>query len=706
MSRYNLTAKINATLTKWLQFRFNTRFTRRDDERPTTFTDSTFDGLGRTNWPNMPIYDRNGHINQDTPRGMAEGGQRKVQSDRHYYQAAFIIEPIKNWRTHAEFNYSIYDVSTKAATFTTYNYDPQGNEINNGSQNTSLKENDQKENYMNLNIYSEYSKTFADVHNFKIMGGFQAEEWNYHYFDVTKYGLQSEELVEFNLTTGLSGKDVAMTTAVNGNSNDWATAGFFGRLNYDYLGRYLLEVNMRYDGTSRFRRGSRWQLSPSFSAGWNIAEENFFKPIKNTIDQFKLRFSYGQLGNQNTTAYYPTYRTMSLGSANGDWLQNSVRPNTAAVGSMISTALTWETVRTWNVGLDYALLNNRLVGSVDLFKRYTKNMVGPAPQLPITLGISVPVTNNCDMSTNGWEISLSWRDRLQNGLSYGITASLSDQVTYIDNYPGNKTGSISNYMSGKQDGLIWGFETIGIAKSQEEMDAHLASLPQGGQDAIGSQWSAGDIMYKDLNGDGKISEGAGTWEDHGDLKILGDSYSHYFFGIDLNAAWKGLDVRCFLQGVLKKDFWPGSSSYFWGVRGGYSKWYTIGLEQHNDYFRATPVGLEGHEIPANLDSYFPRPIFSASTGTTYGYKNQRTQSRYMQNAGYMRLKNFQIGYTLPTQLTNRIGISKCRFFVSGENLATMTSLFSVFDPETATGGWGGNSYPLSATWSFGLSLTL
>lgn len=537
LQRFNTTAKINATLTNWLKFNYSTRFTRNDIWRPTSLVDGFYDGLGRGNWPNMPIYDQNGHINHDNARALAEGGQRTQQTDRHYHQAAFIIEPIKNWITNVEFNYSIKEESTKAATLPAYNYDPKGDKIVT-SKDSSLKENDQKENYLNLNVYSAYSHSFANKHNIKLMGGFQAEEFKLHYFDVTKYGLyvEDEDFWEFDLTSGLSGKGEEKTTGVNGYSREWATAGFFGRLNYDFMGRYMLEVNMRYDGTSRFRRGSRWQLSPSFSAGWNIAQEKFFAPATKVVDQLKLRFSYGQLGNQNTSSYYPTYRVMSLGAANGTWIQNGMQPNTASVGSLISEALTWETVRTWDIGLDWGLLNNRLTGSADYFIRYTKNMVGPADQMPNTLGISVPNTNNCDLQTRGWEVSLSWKDRLNNGLNYGVTLSLSDQTTYIDSYPGNKTGSISTYMAGKKTGIIWGLETAGIAKSQEEMDNHLATLPHGGQDAIGSQWAAGDIMYKDLNGDGKISKGASTWEDHGDLKILGDSNPHYFYGIDLTAS--------------------------------------------------------------------------------------------------------------------------------------------------------------------------
>ena len=204
MTRYNINAKISAQITNWLRFNYSQRFTRRDETRPTYFTDSYFNDLGRSNWPNMPIYDRNGNINHDNPRRLVEGGDRKVQRDRNYYQGAFIIEPIKNWITNVEFNYSINEISTKTLNLEWYNYDPAGNKIVTGQQNTDLKESDQKENYWNLNVYSTYSRTFADKHNFKIMGGFQAEEWDYHYFDVTKYGVISGDYPEFNLTTGMS----------------------------------------------------------------------------------------------------------------------------------------------------------------------------------------------------------------------------------------------------------------------------------------------------------------------------------------------------------------------------------------------------------------------------------------------------------------------------------------------------------------------
>ena len=719
MKRYNITGKFTSELTDWLKFNFTTRFTRNDVWRPRKFNDTFYRMFGRQNWPNIPMYDPNGNIFGYNAVELEQGGQRDVQTDRHYYQAALIFEPIKNWITNVEFNYSIMNQKVKETTLPSYQLGPTGTELYR-EKDSGLYQEDKKENYLNLNIYSEYAHTFDEAHNLKIMAGFQAEEMEQSDLNVFKNGLIMADMPEFDLTNGQLNSGLAKDATVHGYSNRWATAGFFGRLNYDYQGRYLVEANIRYDGTSRFRRGNRWQWSPSFSLGWNIAQEKFWQPMQNVANLLKLRFSYGQLGNQNTNTWYPTYRTMTLGVLDGGWLQNGTKPNTAKVGDLISTVLTWEKVRTWDIGLDYGFFNNRLTGSFDYFVRYTKDMVGDAPELPLTLGVNPPQTNNCDLKTKGWEVSLAWRDRLKNGLNYGISVSLSDQQTYIDSYPSNKTGSLTSgssntgvkwaYITGQKINQIWGLETIGIAKTQEEMDAHLASLPKGGQSAIGTQWGAGDIMYKDLNGDGKISTGANTLSDHGDLKVLGDANPHYFFGIDLTADWKGFDFRCFLQGVLKHDFWPGGDSttnndnaggYFWGVRGNVSEWHIRGFVQHNDYFRAESSGLEGYELPANTNSYFPRPLLSYADGG----KNQRVQSRYMQNAAYMRLKNLQLGYTLPATWTKKAGISKCRLFVSGENLLTFTSLFDVFDPETCIGGVGGNVYPLSSTWSFGLSLT-
>jgi len=239
--------------------------------------------------------------------------------------------------------------------------------------------------------------------------------------------------------------------------------------------------------------------------------------------------------------------------------------------------------------------------------------------------------------------------------------NLSDARTYIVNYPGNPTNSISSYVAGREIGEIWGFETVGIAKTDEEMQAHLAAV--GGQ-PLGSEWTAGDIMYADLDGKEGITKGAQTVEDHGDLKVIGNNTPRYLFGFDINASFKGFDVRALFQGVGKRDYWQGSNM-FWGVDATWGMWWSTGLKEHEDYFRAEAIGLPGHEIAANLDSYYPRPTWSST-------KNQEVQTRYLQDASYIRLKNFQFGYSIPATVTRKIGIGNCRIFISGENLWTGT----------------------------------
>lgn len=709
MKRYNASAKFNAELTHWLKFNYSLRYVRQDLDRPTSFGGGLYEKIGRQTWPNLPVYDENGYYfnsNADTPAmSLALGGTRDVQTDKLYQQGALIFEPIKNWVTNVEFNYSTNTIDIREVGLPYYNHDVAGNVVDTKGT-SSLYQDFRKENYMNWNIYSAYSFSLNDVHNFKVMGGFQSEEMLQKYFKAKGYGLQVEDLPELDLISNIDGAGKDKVPEIGGYRNEWATAGFFGRINYDYEGRYLLEGNLRYDGASRFRSGNRWQLSPSFSLGWNVAQEDFWEDFVNTCNQLKLRLSYGELGNMNTTGWYPTYRSMTLRQANGNWLQGGLKPNSAYVGSLISTALTWEKVRTWNVGIDLGFLKNRLTTSFDAYIRYTDNMVGPSVEMPATLGIATPKTNNCDLKTNGWELTLGWQDQTRFGLGYGIKFNVADARTYIESYPGNPTNSIDTYIAGREIGEIWGFETVGIAKTDAEMQAHLQKV--GGQ-PLGNEWTAGDIMYADLDGKAGITKGAQTLEDHGDLKVIGNNTPRYHFGLDMNANFKNFDVRLFFQGVMKRDYWQGSNM-FWGADATWGMWWSTGLKEHEDHFRAETIGLAGHEIEANLDSYYPRPMFNST-------KNQEVQTRYVQNAAYIRLKNFQFGYTLPKVLTNKIGFGNCRIFVSGENLWTGTKLSKLFDPETLNGGntasdasapikSAGNSYPLSRTWSVGLSISL
>lgn len=698
MQRFNGTAKISSELTDWLDFNYTMRFTRVDYTRPSALTNGMYSDMARQGWPVLPVYDPNGfYYNAATwvPR-LEEEGSDRTQTDHSYHQIGFVIEPIKNWITHIDFNYRIKSANRHWDTQLLYNHDVDGNPYM-YTRSTNVHEDYYKENYYNFNVYTEFTHSFQEKHNLHVMGGFQAENLKQTQFGLQRSGIMFADKPEVDLTTGLDYEGNEVTPLTNGARNEWTTAGFFARVNYDYKEKYLIEANVRADGTSRFRKGNQWKTFPSVSIGWNIAREDFCNSINDILGTLKLRASYGSLGNQNTTNWYQTYQTMTVGASDGLWLMNGKRPNTATAPGLVSTALTWETVESYNVGLDWGLLGNRLTGSFDYYVRNTKNMVGNAPELPALLGTGVPVTNNTDLRTLGWELSISWNDRLNNGLSYGAKFNVYDSRTKITRYPNNPTNNIWTYIEGRYIGEIWGYSTKGLAHTNQEMQEHLATLPNGGQDALGSDWKAGDIMYEDLNGDGKISGGAETLNDSGDLKVIGNHTPRFLFGLDLNASWRGFDIRAFFQGVMKRDYWQGSTYLFGASSGG--QWWATGLSQVTDYFRNEDSwSVQNGYQAVNIDSYLPRPLYSD--------KNLQAQTRYLQNAAYIRLKNLQIGYTFPIELTNRWGIRSLRLYFSGENLWTGTSLAGQFDPETISGGVGGNAYPLSKTLSCGLNITL
>jgi len=687
--RYGISAKINNKITDEISVNYSTRFLREGYQRPAALTEGFYQDMGRQGWPTLPLTDPNGYLySSPSPAlAMAEGGEDNNVTDWMYQQLQLVLEPVKGWKTFAEFNYRTQTQFRHWDAQQTYNHDVNGVPYL-YQRGSNVYEYGYKQNYFNTNIYSEYARSFSK-HNFKVMAGYQFESTKYRDFSAQRNGIIVPDLPTLNTTSGTDGSGLVISPAVAGQYQSWAIAGFFGRFNYDYDGRYLFEANVRYDGSSRFRADNRWNLFSSFSGGWNIAREEFWKNNTDIVSTLKLRASYGSLGNQNTNDWYPTYVIMPVGTANGSWLINGLQPNTASAPGLVSSTLTWETVKSYNVGLDFAMLKNRLTGSLDWYNRKTLNMVGPAPQLPVTLGTAVPQTNNTDLKSTGFELEIGWNDRMKNGLGYSVKVLLSDYRTEVTRYP-NTTGSLNTYRTGQTLGEIWGYNTIGIAKTQAEMDAHLATSSNG-QSAFGTQWSAGDIMYEDSNKDGKIDWGSWTEGDSGDAHIIGNNTPRYRFGLDMNFDYKGFDVRAFFQGVLKRDFWI-SNYYFWGVTS--DKWSSTGLIEHEDYFRAdanSPLGQ-------NLDAYYPRPVFGSG-------KNQEVQTGYLQNAAYLRLKNLQIGYTLPPGLTKRLGGQKFRVYASGENLVTWTKLAKMFDPETVDGGSNRSVYPLSKVLSLGLSVT-
>ncbi|WP_353332720.1 SusC/RagA family TonB-linked outer membrane protein [Bacteroides sedimenti] len=703
--RYSVNAKITAKLSEKVEMTYNSKWIREDYSRPTYMTGLFFHNIARR-WPTNPVRDPNGfYMEGNEVVQMEEGGKQTRQTDYLYQQLKLTISPIKDWKIYLEGNYNTREYYTHWDVLPVYGYKPDGSPYatswNGGPAGYSESHEDAyKQNYFTTNMYTDYTKTFASGHSFKVMAGFNAELLRNRDISGTRADLITPNVTAISTATN-------KTPSVSGGYNEWAVAGFFGRLNYNFKERYLFEANVRRDGSSRYVGNKRWGTFPSFSAGWNIAREDFWGDMEKTIGTLKLRASWGQLGNMNTNSWYPFFLTMPVSTNPGSsWLIESTRYPYATAPGIVSNALTWETIESWDAGLDWSAFGNRFTGTFDVFVRKTKDMVGPAPELSSVLGTGVPKINNADMKSYGWELELSWRDRIGD-FNYGVKGVIADAQQEITRFPNpSYTLGSSTYYVGQKLGEIWGYTTVGIAKSQKEMDDHLALADQ---KTMGAGWAAGDIMYADINGDGKVNSGQGTLymldakgdfmldengkriSGAGDMKIIGNNTPRYNYGITLDCSWKGFDFSAFFQGVGKRDYWL-DGPYFQGASGG--MWQSCGFKQHWDFFRP-----ENDPLGANLDSYFPRPLFTNSG------KNYAVQTRYLQNAAYIRLKNIQFGYSLPKQLMEKVKMNSVRFYVSGDNLWTKSDITGIFDPETLGGDWGpGKLYPLSKTISFGVNV--
>lgn len=688
--RITTNAKLNAQPYKWLDIEVNTKYiySKLDNPLYSDMNGLFYHDIVRM-WPMMPFEDPNGHYMRNGKLGQLTNGSRSITSNNNVYlQGQLVFHPLKNWNIYATAGLRLIDQLQRQNLNKVYEYNVNGEPLelayggSYSSGQTGAMQYWTKANHLTSSLYTDY--LFAlDEHQFKFMAGVNTEKYNNRFLSVKRMDLITESVPEIGAATG---EDVINEAS----AYSWATAGFFGRLNYDYSNKYFFAGNLRYDGSSRFLRKDRWGLFGSFSLGWNIAAEEFFPANESIINQLKPRISWGTLGNQNTNSYYPMYLLQSVKTNGGSWLMGDTKPTVSAMPLPISRSLTWETVKSLNVGADIGMFRNRFNVNFDYFVRKTLNMVGPAAEIASIFGTGMPPSNNTDLRTKGWEIAIGWRDNVRK-LNYNIDFNMSDARTYVDRYP-NNSKSLSTYYKGQELGAIWGYVTHGIAKSQSEMDEWIAN----NNPSWGSGWGEGDVMFKDLNGDGVINTGANTAEDPGDRKIIGNSTPRFRFGLNLGLEWKGIDFSMFWQGVAKRDLWL-SGATFWGISGG--QWQSTGYKEHLDYYR--PENTKSVFGP-NTNAYFPKMYMNKDM-------NQKEQTRYLQNGAYARLKNIQVGYSLPQTVMNKISMQKVRVFVSVENLFTITSLPKGFDPETAYSAYSdnnsGKTYPLQTTVSFGVNAT-
>ncbi|WP_289021684.1 TonB-dependent receptor [uncultured Salegentibacter sp.] len=675
-NRYNLRSKLNFNVTDWLTIGNNTWFNANQYDEPTANAWLFFHNVNRQ--PSLtPLFNPDGSPTSGYANtiGALETGN-KITKERTFFtkfnaqldliKDKFFVNADASFRRKNKTN-ETYQVPLE------YKSGPNNVSRTRNNSYASFYSLDLEQN--NYNIYATYTNTFNKAHYLNAIVGYNQEEFFNNYKDAYKNDLISEELPTVNLATGTSNASQDLYS--------WATQGLFYRLNYIFKDKYIVETNGRYDGSSRFPKKDRWAFNPSVSAGWIISKENFFND-ETFFNLLKFRGSYGSLGNQNINDVYPYIPSLSTQQTSA--ILNGERPTSVISPGLVSSTLTWETVTTLNAGIDMGLFSNKLNVGFDWYRRYTKDMLTQGKDLPSVLGTNEPLENAADLVTKGWETEISWKDQFKLGgddFRYNVRFNLADNRTFIEKFD-NPAGSLNKYYVGKEIGEIWGLTTLGYFQSNEE----VSNSPN--QTAVASYPSqrpieAGDIKFADLNGDGEINGGEWTLENHGDYKLIGNSTPRYTFGLDLNANWNNFDLRMFFQGVGKRDWYPGAGNhYFWGIYA--QPWASV-----------TQKNLD-HWTPENPNAYFPRPkSYVAETNKELGI----SQTKYLQDAAYIRMKNITLGYTVPKGAFKNTSISNVRIYLSGENLFEITNLYEYLDPEILGST---TAYPFQQTYSVGASI--
>ncbi|WP_083470280.1 SusC/RagA family TonB-linked outer membrane protein [Rufibacter tibetensis] len=702
-NRYTLNLNVTTSVTDWLDTRARVLYANTLTTEPFNFGSATYDPwyyLYR--WPtNFPYGTYEG---KPFRSAITEVEQAKMNENRNSLSRIAVggtLKPLPGLTIDGDFTYNNYNgqVHQTGGSVTAYNYWTGGGTWPYGPYTTAaydkVRYETSRREQLTGKAFATYKKDIND-HSFKVIVGGDIEEMEYWWHASERRGLLNPNQGELPLATG--------DQLVFGDRDTWATLGTFGRLNYTFKNKYLLEVNGRYDGSSRLSKDKKWGFFPSMSAGYVITEEPFMQFTQPVLSFLKLRGSWGAIGNQNANINN-IYSTMASG--NSGWVMGGV--NTLQVGTPAYIAdLTWETVSTLDLGFDSRFLKDKLGVTFDWYERKTTDMHSPGLVLPVTLGAGVPLRNFGELTTTGWEVAVDFNHTFKNDFRINATATLSDFKEVVTEYADN-TGINAN-RPGRRLGDIWGFETDRyFTKADFEQDASGKLVLKNGkyvlkegiptQALFESGWffyGPGDIKYKDLNGDGKITRGAGTVTDPGDMKVIGNSTPRYQYGLRLGAEWKGFDLGVFFQGVGKRDFWGSGAIIIPGFRAGEATYFAHQL----DYW-----------TEENPNAFYPRLTDAEQSNNG---RNFLPQTKYLLDLSYMRVKNLSVGYTLPKALTQRAKIERVRVYFSGENLFTFDKLGDIpMDPEVdyTTAGLNdgatfGRVYPYQTNLSFGLQVTL
>lgn len=552
-------------------------------------------------------------------------------------------------------------------------------------------------NYYATNVYASAHKQFGG-HYLKLLAGLNVEDSRYDSLFVQHDGIIDPANPNIALLDGTN-------YTIGAGGNEWTIMGVFFRANYAFEDKYLVEVNGRYDGSSKFPSNSRYGFFPSVSAGWVVSKESFMDGTRNWLTNLKLRASVGSLGNGQINPYLfdpimTVYQSTGM-SLNGGYPTYTTNPN------VLPTGLTWEKSTTVDEGIDAGFFGNRLTVSADYYDRYSTGMFTSGQPLPAVFGAAVPNGNNSNLRTWGWEFSPTYHAKISKDVSISAGIVFSDNNSVITKfynpsgvlpYPYNQTTPVT-YYKGMHPGEIWGFQTQGLFQSQQDITSHAnqSYFVVSNSNVL----MPGDIKFKDIHNLGVINNGQGTLANHGDLKVLGNSTPRYLFGVNLGATWKRLSIAAFFQGIGHRDWWPGiEAGDFWG--------------QYNRPYESVPAYMMKNVwSTTDPNAYFPRYRgYVALSGTR---ELAVVQSRYLQNAAYVRLKNLNLSYAFPQSWCDRARLSSAKLYFTGQNLLTWTPMHKYaanFDPEVINGSdpelnandGNGYAYPMLKTYTVGLNL--
>ena len=735
LSKWNVTSNISTMVTPWMQVGLRFNFDKKNYSEPYEIGQGSLQYIWR--WGSF--FGPYGTINGTDFRALAYRKQAGRNDATNFFTRLGGYTKItlaKGLTLNADYTYNVYDIDRKFnenPVFGINNWstivDSAGN-ITSGyiKTYTAVSGYAARDLSYAFNAYVDYDKTFNHAHHLHLMAGVNAEEGTFQSYDAYQQGLLDTSLPEFNLAIGTQNVyNVDYKATYGPKHTHWGTAGYFGRINYDYKGIYLLELNGRYDGSSRFPSNHHWAFFPSGSVGYRFSEEAWFRPLKKTVSNGKIRASFGEIGNE-AIGENMFLSTMARRTSGLNWLGNTSQPlSQFDAPTLVSDELSWERIRTLDLGLDLGFFGNELNTSFDWFERNTIGMLAPAASMPAVLGASAPYTNNGTLRTRGWEFSIDWRHQFGRDLLTWANFNIGDSKSVVTKWD-NDNHTINQTYEGKVWGDIWGFETERLFEVSDFTGFDANGVPTGYAAGVADQskiandgfhYGPGDVKYKDLDGSGVIDGGKSTQEDHGDLTVIGNLLPRYQYSFRLGAAYKGFDLDMFFQGVGKRDVWTQSSMVYPCVRNADATIFANEL----DYWKGTWNGREW--IVENPQTTFGR-LWSGGNekgtvaGIENGSKNFYPQSRYISHMGYLRLKNLTFGYTLPQALTRRANIEKVRVYFSGENLfEIINQVNGPFDPETggykpySNGGDGsiGNSVfgrvdPFYRTLSFGVQVTL